>query len=496
MSRVTTPDGAGWVRVEPRFRRVRRAGYGSRWQRMRRQVLVAILHELSLSLHLLLLVVSCLPWVFRLDDDFSIWTGIDRDLVMAAFFLTIAASIVAFMLGQRDVNNPITELQAGTAASRQDVVLARMIGMILTSWLYVSVVVGGHYLLGFVAASWGRPDFRVLIPIFLWPVFLMPLMVVLGDRTNGFKLRPIMWLALASVLVWGVHMAAWSSFVNAIVGSLSWPMPPPHTAPNEAFNVRLVGHWGQWLLAGAGVLAAAMLLLPRRFGHGMQRWKPVGLVSCCLLVLALGAVMQVRLMNATGYPARVVTGDLTSCVTGETYDACTHPADASMVRNLDDAITEVTAPIAGTDVLPLQIEFVPVGLYGERIPRSNPFPRPEDSEVVVLPVQLNGYVDDESFQTQLIQRLFTIDGWSTGDGTVRKVIQAWWMLELGFTPESSWALAYAMGDAGERPGGYVPPDLTPHIEQFASVPDVERRAWLEAKWAGLRAGELTLEDLP
>jgi hypothetical protein len=33
-------------------------------------------------------------------------------------------------------------------------------------------------------------------------------------------------------------------------------------------------------------------------------------------------------------------------------------------------------------------------------------------------------------------------------------------------------------------------------EQFAALPENEQRVWLEANWDALRAGELTLEDLP
>ena len=34
------------------------------------------------------------------------------------------------------------------------------------------------------------------------------------------------------------------------------------------------------------------------------------------------------------------------------------------------------------------------------------------------------------------------------------------------------------------------------VDRFAAISPEEQRAWLEANWDALRAGELTLEDLP
>jgi len=39
-------------------------------------------------------------------------------------------------------------------------------------------------------------------------------------------------------------------------------------------------------------------------------------------------------------------------------------------------------------------------------------------------------------------------------------------------------------------------DVNASAERFSMLPAQEQRAWLEANWDALRAGELTLEDLP
>jgi hypothetical protein len=49
------------------------------------------------------------------------------------------------------------------------------------------------------------------------------------------------------------------------------------------------------------------------------------------------------------------------------------------------------------------------------------------------------------------------------------------------------------GDAGP---GYQTPATCAATERFAALPEAERRAWLERHYAELRAGRLTLEDLP
>jgi hypothetical protein len=42
----------------------------------------------------------------------------------------------------------------------------------------------------------------------------------------------------------------------------------------------------------------------------------------------------------------------------------------------------------------------------------------------------------------------------------------------------------------------IEPETLAAADRFGALPPEEQRAWLEANFAALRAGELTLEDLP
>lgn len=477
--------------------------YASAWQRMRGQVWTVLRQEISLSLYLLLFAVSVLPWALRLGDEWVLWVALDRELGTSGFFLSVAASVVAFVLGQRDTRNPITELQAGTVASRRDVVLARMVGMVVVTWIYVTVLVAGTYMVGMLFADWGRPDVRVLVPMYLWPVFVMPLLVTLGDRASRIDgVRPIIWLVVVAVASWFVHVTAWFPFGVSMIEVLTWPSPPPHTVPSEMFTgpTRVAATW-QWMLAGGGVLAVAVLALPSRFGTARVPTRAVLIAAVSVAFVALVLTMGVGLRNGTGYPSRTVTGDLSVCVSGDLYEACGHPAYEGLIEQHQPDIAAVLAVIEGANVLPVQISFVPVDRWPVGDP---PFDRPLPDRVA-LQTQPYGTTSSENFRQHLVQQIFTIEGWSAGDGSVANVVRAWWLLELGFSANDTPQLATWLGEHDKLPGGYElpeypagygPPDLSPHILRFSSLPHEARLAWLEANWDAIRAGELTLEDLP
>jgi hypothetical protein len=60
-------------------------------------------------------------------------------------------------------------------------------------------------------------------------------------------------------------------------------------------------------------------------------------------------------------------------------------------------------------------------------------------------------------------------------------------------------------DYGNGMGGFGPddaelaafqPQLDAALERFTALPDDERRSWLEANWNALRAGEISLDEMP
>ncbi|MDP9487234.1 MAG: hypothetical protein M3Q49_15880, partial [Actinomycetota bacterium] len=96
----------------------------------------------------------------------------------------------------------------------------------------------------------------------------------------------------------------------------------------------------------------------------------------------------------------------------------------------------------------------------------------------------SGYVEGNPYKSSFCRE--------AGDapGEAQRVIAAW--------------LSYRAGDFGsansmafrEAVNGQLCPRSAAVVERFDALTPAERRAWLETNYADLRAGELTLEDLP
>ena len=464
-------------------------------QRLRAQVWMAIRHELPLSFHLVLFAVSVLPWIFRLNDGWVLWVALERDLATSAFVSSIVASVVAFTFGQRDARNPIIELQAGTVSSRRGVVLARIAGMLLASWGYLAVLVGGTYLLGVLHADWGRPDIRPMAPLVLWLLFVVPLLVALGDLSIQLEpIRLLVVLIIAGIAIWFGHLFAWFPFVVSIMEGLPWPDPPPHTVVTDIHRSLLqsASAW-PWILAGFGALLLTALALPGRFGTNRRLTRTSIVVAVLAFVTVAAAAVGTGSRIGSGYVSRSVTGELSSCLSGPMWEACSHPAYAGMVERHRADITVVLSVVEEVDIPPLHIDFMSFDMLPDQ---REIMPDPAVHKRVVVHVQDYVPRSGKNFQIELVRQMFTVEGASVHDSTVANVVRAWWLLELGFTPDDTLQLANWMGRHDDYPTGYTPPDLSPHIDRFASLPAVQRNTWLEANWAGLRSGDLTLEDLP
>lgn len=77
----------------------------------------------------------------------------------------------------------------------------------------------------------------------------------------------------------------------------------------------------------------------------------------------------------------------------------------------------------------------------------------------------------------------------SGDPAVAEVIYRWLWQQAGLDPAGSRLLAAQ---------AYTPNRhrIDDYVDRFAALSPEEQRAWLEANFAALQAGELTLDDLP
>lgn len=192
---------------------------------------------------------------------------------------------------------------------------------------------------------------------------------------------------------------------------------------------------------------------------------------------------------------------------GGQIQVCVHPQNEALLDDVAAVIEPLIAPVAGIPGVPTVFE--------------------EQQAVDAGPRSVAFYVHDERYLDRFVTESLIREMFNQPEGAVQYepgsaqyVVLSWLLRAAGADQDSgSGALpsmqqvyradqAFARGitdpDAfygfmgegdGETPDSFEN-EVAAAIDRFASLPDDERRAWLEANWDALRSNQLTLEDLP
>jgi hypothetical protein len=192
-----------------------------------------------------------------------------------------------------------------------------------------------------------------------------------------------------------------------------------------------------------------------------------------------------------------------------TIPVCVHPAYEKYLDETAAVVGAVVAPVAGLPGAPT---------------RAADFGSERDASSADT-LQIGNYLqgNDPDFVAAEIALDLVADEFSGGirvygadqPNAVQIAVARWLVAEAGYDPDATgdWLLPACMHLEAESAAayettrgmgeGWQPPDLTScqapvrdAIDRFARIPPDQRRAWLEANFADLRAGRLTVEDLP
>ena len=232
---------------------------------------------------------------------------------------------------------------------------------------------------------------------------------------------------------------------------------------------------------GALVIAATLLLRYRRMSF------VVAVVATLFWTVAGSAMTTNGTLSpqlAFSEPPAVTASFSYNCSEHSGIELCLHPAWSGLEPEIADIITGFYGPVAG-------LEGVPTKLV-QMDPRVQPHPTPDGATSLYL------FQGDKYLVFQLTMglrdQLFSNVEIGSEANDAQQVIAGWLMQRTGARPVFS--LPWGMTADENTVAIAREQELQTAVDQFSVLSPEQQRTWLEANWDALRAGELTLDDLP
>lgn len=299
------------------------------------------------------------------------------------------------------------------------------------------------------------------------------------------------WMAGGNPLMTGSFLSRLDSWF----GELRYLSPVATTQHNVFYGIwpNLALSQAVWLI---GVAAVALSLVALR--------DRVTLTTVTLTIAGLILAVGGGAATAMGTPSQIMDFSNNAeetiprvpyepeCAEG-TVTICVHPAFAHWLPELTARTDRVLAPIARFPGLPTvaeqwgpQREDVP-GHVGINIDTYESSINQSVGNIESCALYGCGEQDGNDGSVKCPDEGCTP---SKGDLETTEVIHRWLWQQAGLAPPET---LYMDGDPVLQSRW---DRLTPYVDRFAALSPEEQRAWLEANFAALQAGELTLEDLP
>ncbi len=390
----------------------------------------------------------------------------------------ILGGAAAWMAG-REARRNLHDLLATTPQPQLTRRLTTWLGV--TIWGLLGYLLVGAIVLGFgwSRATWGGPFFGpILVGLVALPVYAA-LGFAVGRRFPGRFAAPLVAIGLLVVPMIVGESRDSRAFLSPLVslgGSVWYGVQPNLTALQLAFLLCLGG------------VALATLALPAR-----QGWQTA---LGCLLLLALVAVpvsVVWLLAPARGgqelstdprYRALELIPYTPVCAEGP-LPVCVHPAYQGSLAETTVGLNRLVAPILGLPGAPIRAEQGYAAVQGKG-----------DLQGGTLWFAL--YQQGASADHQTIpgfavfgavrEPRSTMANCPAPDGNdcllTQAVIGRWLLRQAGAVDAGTLSPPAQEGRVG------------PAVDRFAALDPATQRAWLEAHFADLRAGRVTLEELP
>lgn len=456
-------------------------------------------------------------WIVPLVAAAGVWFALNYIQVNLLFWNQVSANIAltfvlvgsiysswgAWLAG-RERQHRLTEMTrpvSMSAASRDAMVLGVTIAVALVTYGLVAAIVIGYVS---TRATWGGPSLSIIA----FGALLTMVFAAMGTTLG--RLWPSRIMPLFALIVPILHTALTYSYLKSWDGN-RWLSPFAYIMDWRQRPTRIlyevpVGNNDGSLLGGAlvalgAVLTAFGLLAALR----SRRWTGATVTG----VMAVGLVISGRAMAVTGDDASTWMGSEMQPVAnpplacaGEVVETCLHKVYESEVERAAGMVDQLFAPVAGLPGVPQRIEHRADVASTDTVLRFQ-----AEWTFEVLPAQSASY---DLLWPVLSQSTSPPEDRLEPLDMPQHVIARWLTLEAGYE-------YYYASAAAEVPNPWVTDttavseeDRTAYFESmdaynleviavadhFAALSPDEQRAWLDANWDALRAGDLTLEDLP
>lgn len=346
-------------------------------------------------------------------------------------------------------------------------------------------------------ATWGGPDVGLMATGAVTVVVFAAIGVVI-DRLLANKFSPLLALGATFLLTIGADLFKDTyddgSYRNPI--QLLTPYGLPRVGYPSVFfreNHGYIMEVGLWMLALVGLLVAVIAVLRARTARA---WSAL---TGTLLLAGVAAVPLIDPALSWGPQSWTPIAYTPVCQEQGGFETCVHPAYESELDETVQHVTSTFGPIQGLDGVATR--------WNQRDPTGGGGDKPGVIDEVGSPYGLVGSV----------AAIFPMPGENSQHGqrpASQMVIMDWLVRQsspgLPGLPGGGWfgwpsEVAVKTQDYGNGTMGVGPDEvemvafqaqMDAALERFAALPAAEQRAWLEANWAALRAGDLSLDDLP
>ena len=444
-------------------------------------------------------------WVAReyLPNGVALWTAATYASRQTVIFLgPLMAGLAAWTAG-RNGRRGMDELLASTprSAARRD----------LTTWAAIALwgvlaYAGATAVLSAITypgATWGSPPL-----VFLAEGLLALLAYTAIGYAAGCYLRSRFVAPLVPVALYVAQAApsyTESSLQNLSPVDFSSMWPSVFYAPDLRLSLARAG----WLVGLAAVAAIAIILKTRR--------TPLPWIAMIAAVALTGASTATLLRAAPGAGnAPVPVRDETEarlvpykavCEAGRAMEVCAHPAYTALLPRAAGIVNKVAAPLKEIPGAPTRAEQLPEletpseGTIVLALDGTMTSDEADADKEVYFAQSVAFQLVADLYRTPQMVRLGPTDYGCADEACERYYAEDGGMAVQHVVAEWLWRQAgYKMPGMGTtEPEVQTEPGVGEHswdAKRFMELDAAQRREWLAESFADLRAGKLTLEDLP
>lgn len=403
--------------------------------------------------------------------DVVLWPRVSRDILFSSNMLgPLAGALAAWMAG-RNHRRKVEELLSTTpypGTARDATTLGGTV-----AWALLAYVLGALVVVAALApqATWGTPDASPVVVGLFTVLALAAVGYAAGSLLRSRFVAPTVAVVLlvAFILPREVDRLFFSTAAEDGGVRLGWvarALSPLEWDWGDVFY-RVAGPTVPLILWLLGLSALALAALSLR-----HRTIPValGLAGTGGVVAVTGAVMLVSTSPTVAWTkATPIPFDPVGA--GQEFPVCVHPAYEPMLPETAALVAGIAEPFARVPGGPVR---------AEQVSSQEGFELRADG---TLAFSLFGGQAEYGYLAFNVARALTGGGQGLEVSEAQIVVRRWLLERAGINPDDFGLMSY-----DQR--------VLAATAQFAAVDEATRRAWLAEHYAALRAGELTLEDLP